>query len=64
MRSLSLAHDLLFNGTKALYRFDADSGVGLTIDRLSFDFERPQSVLGMAQDKSLVPKDLGLGDRF
>lgn len=52
------ANDLMFNGIKALYRLDAESGVGLTIDRLSFDFERPQSVLGIAQDKSLVPKDI------
>lgn len=52
------ANDLLFNGIKAIYRLDAESGVGLSIDRLSFDFERPQSVLGIEQDKSLVPKDI------
>lgn len=52
------ANDLLFNGIKAIYRLDAESGMRLTIDRLSSNFERPQSGLGIAQDNSLVPKDI------
>jgi hypothetical protein len=52
------ANDLPVNGLKALYRLDADNAVGLSIDRLRFDFERPQSLLGIAQDKTLAPKDI------
>ncbi|MBP7598231.1 MAG: hypothetical protein KA738_05610 [Pseudoxanthomonas sp.] len=59
-----LAVDLVVNGVRALSQPDAEGSVIVADDLLSFDFGHTQSELSSAENRSLVSKDLGVGDRF
>lgn len=52
------ANDMPYTGLSAKYRLRDSAYIGASIDRLSFDFERPWRVVGVEQDKSVNPKDI------
>lgn len=52
------ANDLTHSGVKLTYQLGENSHVGLSIDALEYDFERPWRVLGLEQNKTITPKDI------
>ena len=52
------ANDITYSGLSAKYRWRENEHVGVSIDRLSFDYERPWQTLGLVQDKTVKPKDI------
>lgn len=52
------ANDFLGFGLAAKYRLSDSNAIGLSIDSLEYDFERPWQVVGVEQDKTARPKDI------
>lgn len=52
------ANDITHSGGWVKYRLGENRHLGISVDRLVYDFERPWRVLGLAQDTTLAPKDI------
>lgn len=52
------ANDITYIGLSGKKRLSDNAYLGASIDQLTFDFERPWQVLGIAQDKTTKPKDI------
>lgn len=50
------ANDITHTGIFGSYALSADDRVGLSIDSLEYDFERPWAVVGVQQDTATTPK--------